>query len=89
MADGELTRPARLLPNWLALGLIGYGALASILPVWLLLAPRDYLSTFLKIGTIVLLALGIETGQELFQRLGLLGEPGDALALGMRVLPLQ
>ena len=43
----------------LALGLIAYGALASILPVWLVLAPRDYLSTFLKIGTIVLLALGI------------------------------
>jgi len=43
----------------LALGLIGYGALASILPVWLLLAPRDYLSTFLKIGTILALALGI------------------------------
>ena len=39
--------------------LIGYGAIASILPVWLLLAPRDYLSTFLKIGTIVGLALGI------------------------------
>ena len=36
--------------------LIGYGAIASILPVWLLLTPRDYLSTFLKIGTIVLLA---------------------------------
>ena len=33
--------------------LIGYGFVASILPVWLLLAPRDYLSTFLKIGTIV------------------------------------
>ncbi len=43
----------------LALALIAYGALASILPVWLLLAPRDYLSTFLKIGTIVALALGI------------------------------
>ena len=39
--------------------LIGYGAIASLLPVWLLLAPRDYLSTFLKIGTIVALALGI------------------------------
>ena len=39
--------------------LIGYGFIASILPVWLLLAPRDYLSTFLKIGTIVALALGI------------------------------
>ncbi|RXZ42009.1 carbon starvation CstA family protein [Crenobacter cavernae] len=39
--------------------LIGYGAIASVLPVWLLLAPRDYLSTFLKIGTIVGLAIGI------------------------------
>jgi carbon starvation protein CstA len=39
--------------------LIGYGFIASVLPVWLLLAPRDYLSTFLKIGTILLLAIGI------------------------------
>ncbi len=39
--------------------LIGYGFLASVLPVWMLLAPRDYLSTFMKIGTIVLLAIGI------------------------------
>jgi carbon starvation protein CstA len=39
--------------------LIGYGFVASVLPVWLLLAPRDYLSTFLKIGTIVLLAIAI------------------------------
>ncbi len=43
----------------LALILIGYGFFASVLPVWLLLAPRDYLSTFLKIGTILGLALGI------------------------------
>jgi carbon starvation protein len=43
----------------LALMLIGYGFIASVLPVWLLLAPRDYLSTFLKIGTIVGLAIGI------------------------------
>ncbi|CCQ15365.1 putative carbon starvation protein A [Rhodococcus sp. AW25M09] len=39
--------------------LIGYGLMASILPVWLLLAPRDYLSTFMKVGTIALLAVGI------------------------------
>ena len=39
--------------------LIGYGFVASVIPVWLLLAPRDYLSTFLKIGTIVGLAIGI------------------------------
>ncbi len=43
----------------LALILIGYGFVASVLPVWLLLAPRDYLSTFLKIGAIICLALGI------------------------------
>jgi carbon starvation protein len=43
----------------LALLIIGYGFVASVLPVWLLLAPRDYLSTFLKVGTILLLALGI------------------------------
>jgi len=39
--------------------IIGYGLAASVLPVWLLLAPRDYLSTFMKLGTIVALALGI------------------------------
>ena len=43
----------------LALMLIAYGFIASVLPVWFLLAPRDYLSTFLKIGTIVGLAIGI------------------------------
>lgn len=43
----------------LAWALIGYGFLASVLPVWLLLAPRDYLSTFMKIGVIGLLAVGI------------------------------
>lgn len=43
----------------LAKALIGYGFIASVLPIWLLLAPRDYLSTFLKIGTIAVLALGI------------------------------
>lgn len=43
----------------LAIALISYGFAASALPVWLLLAPRDYLSTFVKLGTIALLALGI------------------------------
>ncbi|MEU1546827.1 carbon starvation CstA family protein [Nocardia sp. NPDC005745] len=42
--------------SWL---LIAYGFVASVLPVWLLLAPRDYLSTFMKVGTIGLLAVGI------------------------------
>jgi carbon starvation protein len=43
----------------LALMLMAYGFLASVLPVWMVLAPRDYLSTFLKVGTIVGLAIGI------------------------------
>jgi len=43
----------------LAWWIMGYGLLASILPVWLLLAPRDYLSTFMKIGTIAALAVAI------------------------------
>ena len=43
----------------LAWAIIGYGFAASVLPVWLLLAPRDYLSTFMKLGTIFALALGI------------------------------
>jgi carbon starvation protein len=43
----------------LAFMIIAYGFAASVLPVWLLLAPRDYLSTFIKLGTIILLALGI------------------------------
>ena len=43
----------------LAWALIIYGFIAAILPVWLLLAPRDYLSTFMKIGVIVMLALAV------------------------------
>ncbi|MEV2269965.1 carbon starvation CstA family protein [Nonomuraea africana] len=48
-----------LSPSALALWLIAYGFCAAVLPVWMLLAPRDYLSTFMKIGTIVLLAIGV------------------------------
>jgi len=43
----------------IAIMVIAYGFAASVLPVWLLLAPRDYLSTFIKIGTVVALAVGI------------------------------
>jgi len=43
----------------LALSIIGYGFVASVLPVWLLLSPRDYLSAFIKIGTVALLAAGL------------------------------
>ena len=44
---------------FLAISIIVYGFLASALPVWLLLAPRDYLSTFVKLGVVLLLAIGI------------------------------
>jgi carbon starvation protein len=43
----------------LTLALVVYGFVASILPVWMLLTPRDYLSTFMKVGVIVLLAIGL------------------------------
>jgi len=43
----------------IGIGLMVYGFLASVLPVWLLLAPRDYLSSFMKIGAVVLLAVGV------------------------------
>ena len=43
----------------LAIGIIAYGFTASALPVWMLLAPRDYLSTFVKLGVVLLLGLGI------------------------------
>jgi carbon starvation protein len=50
--------------SWL---IIIYGLAASVLPVWLLLAPRDYLSTFMKVGTIALLAVGICIAHPLLQ----------------------
>jgi hypothetical protein len=43
----------------LAIWIIAYGFVASVLPIWLLLAPRDYLSAYIKIGTIIALAIGI------------------------------
>jgi carbon starvation protein len=45
--------------KWLAWAVIIYGFAASALPVWLLLTPRDYLSTFLKLGTVAALALAV------------------------------
>src|ERR1041385_5560025 len=45
--------------KWIAWAIIIYGLAASILPVWMLLTPRDYLSTFLKLGTVAALALAV------------------------------
>ena len=57
--DSSLADEFTLSPETIALCLIAYGFVASVLPVWMLLAPRDYLSTFMKIGVIVMLAVGI------------------------------
>jgi len=51
----------------LVLCLVVYGFIASVLPIWMLLAPRDYLSTFMKIGTIVLLAFGLLLARPVLQ----------------------
>ncbi|TLQ43857.1 carbon starvation CstA family protein [Streptomyces marianii] len=59
VADSSLAGFFTLEPSTLVVWMVIYGFLASVLPVWLLLAPRDYLSTFMKVGTIVLLALGV------------------------------
>ncbi len=58
-ADPSMARYFDLDGKQLTWALVGYGFVASVLPVWLLLAPRDYLSTFLKIGTIAGLAIGV------------------------------
>src|SRR3712207_2640581 len=57
--DSALADTFTLSHEALVFCLIAYGFFASVLPVWMLLAPRDYLSTFMKVGTIVLLAVGI------------------------------
>ena len=56
---GDLAQKLTFDKETLAWSLILYGLAASVLPIWLLLAPRDYLSTFMKLGTIFALACGI------------------------------
>ncbi len=58
-SNPEWATAFRLKASTLAWSVILYGMAASVLPVWLLLAPRDYLSTFLKLGTIGALAIGV------------------------------
>ncbi|MDO8540882.1 MAG: carbon starvation CstA family protein [Opitutaceae bacterium] len=53
--ESALTLRGTTLAWWI----MGYGFLASVLPVWLLLAPRDYLSTFMKIGTVIALGIAV------------------------------
>jgi carbon starvation protein CstA len=62
-AEGSFLSPYRqwfnLTEQQIGMGMAMYGFIASILPVWMLLCPRDYLSSFLKIGTIALLVVGV------------------------------
>src|SRR5262249_17369176 len=59
IAHSELRSLFSLTDKQTTWALMGYGFIASVLPVWMLLCPRDYLSSFLKIGTIILLVLGL------------------------------
>jgi carbon starvation protein len=59
VANSSLAPYFTLSKTSITLIILGYGFIASILPVWLLLCPRDYLSSFMKIGTIAFLAAGI------------------------------
>ncbi|MDU5426464.1 MAG: carbon starvation CstA family protein [Actinomyces urogenitalis] len=59
VAESSLGQYLHLSPTTLVWAMIIYGFLAAVLPVWVLLTPRDYLSTFMKVGTIVVLAAGI------------------------------
>ncbi|CAM2858472.1 carbon starvation CstA family protein [Streptomyces albus] len=59
VAESSWADTFTLEPGTLVIWILVYSFIASILPVWMLLAPRDYLSTFMKIGTIGLLAVGV------------------------------
>ena len=59
VAESPIGEFLHLTPTTLVVIMVIYGFFAAVLPVWVLLTPRDYLSTFMKVGTIVVLALGI------------------------------
>lgn len=59
IADSPWAAAFTLSPHKVTLLMAAYGFIASVLPVWLLLCPRDYLSSYLKIGTVVFLILGV------------------------------
>ncbi len=59
IADSSWAAAFTLSPHRVTLLMAGYGFIASVLPVWLLLCPRDYLSSYLKIGTVAFLIIGV------------------------------
>src|ERR1700730_15762369 len=59
IADSSWATAFTLSPHKITILMAGYGFVASVLPVWLLLCPRDYLSSYLKIGTVAFLIIGV------------------------------
>ncbi|HYW69470.1 MAG TPA: carbon starvation CstA family protein [Pyrinomonadaceae bacterium] len=59
IADSSWAAAFTLSPHKITILMAAYGFIASVLPVWLLLAPRDYLSSYLKIGTVAVLIIGV------------------------------
>src|SRR5882757_7882219 len=59
IADSSWAAAFTLSPHKVTLLMAGYGFIASVLPVWMLLCPRDYLSSYLKIGTVAILIIGV------------------------------
>ncbi len=59
IAESSLAEPFTLSRNTLIVIMAAYGFVASVLPVWMLLCPRDYLSSYLKVGTIIFLIIGV------------------------------
>jgi carbon starvation protein len=65
--DTGLGEALTLSREWLVVALVVYGFIASVLPVWMLLTPRDYLSTFMKVGVILLLAVSLVIARPVIQ----------------------
>ncbi|HZJ06117.1 MAG TPA: carbon starvation CstA family protein [Nocardioidaceae bacterium] len=78
-----------LSPEILTVALIVYGFVASILPVWMLLTPRDYLSTFMKIGVILLLAVGLVIAAPVLENQAVtdFGLDGDGPVFAGKIFP--
>src|SRR5438477_195252 len=59
IADSSWATAFTLSPHKVTIAMATYGFIASVVPVWLLLCPRDYLSSYLKIGTVAVLIIGV------------------------------
>src|SRR5713101_2771315 len=71
IADSSWAQAFTFSPHKVTLLMAGYGFIASVLPVWMLLCPRDYLSSYLKIGTVALLVVGVVVVNPVIQMPGM------------------